>query len=94
LDYATAELSKVPGLTIIGTSPTKAGVISFVLAGQRTEELGSALDREGFAARSGHHYAQPILRRYGLEATVRASLAPYNVYEDIDVLAAVLQTLN
>jgi cysteine desulfurase/selenocysteine lyase len=94
LDYATAELSKVPGLTIIGTSPAKAGVISFVLAGQRTEELGSALDREGIAVRSGHHCAQPILRRYGLEATVRASLAPYNVREDIDVLVAALKTLS
>jgi len=94
LGYATAELSKVPGLTIIGTSPAKAGVISFVLAGQRTEELGSALDREGIAVRSGHHCAQPILRCYGLEATVRASLAPYNVREDIDVLAAALKTLS
>ena len=94
LEYATAELSKVPGLTIIGTSPAKAGVISFVLAGQRTEELGSALDREGIAVRSGHHCAQPILRRYGLEATVRASLAPYNVREDIDVLVAALKALS
>ena len=94
LDYATAELSKVPGLTIIGTSPAKAGVISFVLAEQRTEELGSALDREGIAVRSGHHCAQPILRRYGLEATVRASLAPYNVREDIDVLVAALKALS
>ena len=94
LDYATAELSQVPGLTIIGTSPAKAGVISFVLAGQRTEELGAALDRAGIAVRSGHHCAQPILRRYGLEATVRASLAPYNVREDIDVLVAALKTLS
>ena len=94
LDYATAELCKVPGLSIIGTSPTKAGVISFVLAGQRTEELGSALDREGIAVRSGHHCAQPILRRYGLEATVRASLAPYNVREDIDALVAALKALS
>ena len=93
LDYATAELSKVPGLTIIGTSPAKAGVISFVLAGRRTEELGAALDREGIAVRSGHHCAQPILRRYGLEATVRASLAPYNVREDIDTLVAALKAL-
>jgi cysteine desulfurase/selenocysteine lyase len=94
LDYATVELSKVPGLTIIGTSPAKAGVISFVLAGKRTEELGAALDREGIAVRSGHHCAQPILRRYGLEATVRASLAPYNVHEDIDTLVAALKTLS
>jgi cysteine desulfurase/selenocysteine lyase len=94
LNYATAELSKVPGLTIIGTSPSKAGVISFVLAGHKTEELGSALDREGIAVRSGHHCAQPILRRFGLEATVRASLAPYNVCEDIDILVAALKRLN
>ena len=94
LSYATAELSKVPGLTIIGTSPAKAGVISFVLAGQRTEELGAVLDREGIAVRSGHHCAQPILRRFGLEATVRASLAPYNVCEDIDVLAEALKKLS
>lgn len=94
LNYATAELSKVPGLTIIGTSPSKAGVISFVLAGHKTEELGSALDREGIAVRSGHHCAQPILRRFGLEATVRASLAPYNVCEDIDTLVAALKRLN
>jgi cysteine desulfurase/selenocysteine lyase len=93
LNYATAELSKIPGLTIIGTSPNKAGVISFVLAGHKTEELGSALDREGIAVRSGHHCAQPILRRFGLEATVRASLAPYNVCEDIDTLVAALKRL-
>jgi cysteine desulfurase/selenocysteine lyase len=93
LNYATAELSKVSGLTIIGTSPSKAGVISFVLAGHKTEELGSALDREGIAVRSGHHCAQPILRRFGLEATVRASLAPYNVCEDIDTLVAALKRL-
>jgi len=94
LNYATAELSKIPGLTIIGTSPSKAGVISFVLAGRKTEELGAALDREGIAVRSGHHCAQPILRRFGLEATVRASLAPYNVCEDIDTLVAALKRLS
>jgi cysteine desulfurase/selenocysteine lyase len=94
LNYATVELSKIPGLTIIGTSPSKAGVISFVLAGHKTEELGSALDREGIAVRSGHHCAQPILRRFGLEATVRASLAPYNVCEDIDTLVAALKRLS
>jgi len=94
LDYATAELTKVPGLTIIGTSPAKAGVISFVLAGQKTEDLGAALDREGIAVRSGHHCAQPILRRFGLEATVRASFAPYNVCEDIDTLVEALKRLS
>jgi cysteine desulfurase/selenocysteine lyase len=93
LDYATAHLSKVPGLTIIGTAPEKAAVVSFILAGQKTEEVGGMLDQEGIAVRSGHHCAQPILRRFGLEATVRASLAPYNTFEDIDALVAALHRL-
>jgi len=86
LVYATERLAHVPGLTMIGTSPNKAGVLSFVLDGQRTEDVGAKLDQDGIAVRSGHHCAQPILRRFGLEATVRASLAFYNVCEDIDAL--------
>jgi cysteine desulfurase/selenocysteine lyase len=93
LGYAEERLLRVPGLRIIGTAPEKAGVISFVLDGVRTEDVGAALDREGIAVRSGHHCAQPILRRFGLESTVRASLAPYNTQEDIDTLAAALQRL-
>jgi cysteine desulfurase/selenocysteine lyase len=90
LVYATAELARVPGLRLIGTAPHKAGVLSFVLDGVRTEDVGGMLDQEGIAVRSGHHCAQPILRRYGLESTVRASLAPYNTCEDIDALVAAL----
>ncbi|MGE0548175.1 MAG: family 2A encapsulin nanocompartment cargo protein cysteine desulfurase [Kofleriaceae bacterium] len=86
LVYATQRLHTVPGLTMIGTSPNKAGVLSFILNGQRTEDVGAALDKDGIAVRSGHHCAQPILRRFGLEATVRASLAFYNIVEDIDAL--------
>jgi cysteine desulfurase/selenocysteine lyase len=93
LVYGTEQLATVPGLTIIGTAPAKAGVLSFVLAGQKTEEVGGLLDQEGIAVRSGHHCAQPILRRFGLEATVRASLAPYNTCEDIDALVAALRRL-
>jgi len=93
LEYATPRLATVPGLTMIGTAPGKAGVLSFVLAGQKTEEVGGMLDQEGIAVRSGHHCAQPILRRFGLEATVRASLAPYNTYEDIDALVAALHRI-
>lgn len=93
LEYGTARLREVPGLTMIGTAPEKAGVLSFVLAGQKTEEVGGLLDREGIAVRSGHHCAQPILRRFGLEATVRASLAPYNTCEDIDALVDALERL-
>ncbi|MEZ0310448.1 MAG: family 2A encapsulin nanocompartment cargo protein cysteine desulfurase [Myxococcota bacterium] len=93
LDYATACLSDVPGLTLYGTAPEKAGVLSFVLEGQETTQIGSMLDKEGIAVRSGHHCAQPILRRFGLEATVRASLAPYNTRDDIDALVAALRRI-
>jgi cysteine desulfurase/selenocysteine lyase len=93
LEYATGRLATVPGLTMIGTAPAKAGVLSFILDGQKTEEVGGMLDQEGIAVRSGHHCAQPILRRFGLEATVRASLAPYNTYADIDALVDALQRL-
>lgn len=93
LVYGTERLATVPGLTMIGTAAHKAGVLSFVLAGQKTEEVGGLLDREGIAVRSGHHCAQPILRRFGLEATVRASLAPYNTREDLDALVDALVRL-
>ena len=93
LEYATERLATVPGLHMIGTAREKAGVLSFILDGKRTEDVGAALDKEGIAVRSGHHCAQPILRRYGLEATVRASLAFYNVPEDIDALVAALRRL-
>jgi cysteine desulfurase/selenocysteine lyase len=93
LVYGTERLATVPGLKMIGTAPAKAGVLSFILAGQKTEEVGGMLDREGIAVRSGHHCAQPILRRFGLEATVRASLAPYNTCEDIDALVDALHRI-
>jgi cysteine desulfurase / selenocysteine lyase len=90
LVYATREMLRVPGLRIIGTAKEKAGVLSFVLEGFRTEEVGAALNREGIAVRSGHHCAQPTLRRFGLETTVRPSLALYNSFEDIDAMVAAL----
>ena len=93
LVYGTECLKTVPGLTLVGTAAEKAGVLSFILAGQKTEEVGGLLDKEGIAVRSGHHCAQPILRRFGLEATVRASLAPYNTKEDIDALVAALERI-
>ncbi|SNT12684.1 cysteine desulfurase / selenocysteine lyase [Granulicella rosea] len=86
LVYATDELSRVPGLRIIGTAKEKAGVLSFTLEGFRTEQVGEHLNRNGIAVRSGHHCAQPILRRFGIETSVRASLALYNTFEDIDRL--------
>ena len=93
LQYATRLLNDVPGLHIIGTAPDKAGVLSFVLDGYRTEQVGAALNSNGIAVRSGHHCAQPILRRFGQESTVRPSLALYNTCADIDALISVLHRL-
>jgi len=93
LTYATAALLKIPGLRIIGTAKEKAGVLSFVMEGFRTEEIGDYLNRKGIAVRGGHHCAQPILRRFGLESTVRATLALYNTCEEIDALVAALWDL-
>lgn len=93
LVYATQELLKIPGLCIIGTAREKAGVLSFVLEGYKTEDVGAALNREGIAVRSGHHCAQPTLRRFGQETTVRPSLALYNNYDDIDAMIAALRRL-
>lgn len=93
LVYATGALLQIPGLRIIGTAKEKAGVLSFVMDGFRTEEIGSYLNRNDIAVRSGHHCAQPILRRFGLESTVRASLALYNTFEDIDALVTALWNL-
>jgi cysteine desulfurase/selenocysteine lyase len=94
LDYATSALRRIPGLRIIGTAPDKASVISFVMDGATTEEIGKALNREGIAVRTGHHCAMPILRRFGLESTVRPSLAIYNSVDDVDALAFALRRLN
>ena len=93
LDYATHHLKEIPGLRIIGTAAQKASVISFVLPGYQTEEVGAALNREGIAVRSGHHCAQPILRRFGVESTVRPSLAFYNTHAEIDALVAAIRKL-
>jgi len=93
LTYATAELLKIPGLRIIGTAKEKAGVLSFVMDGLRTEEIGDYLNRKGIAVRGGHHCAQPILRRFGQESTVRATLALYNTCEEVDALVAALWDL-
>jgi cysteine desulfurase/selenocysteine lyase len=93
LVYAMKELRSVPGLRLIGTAPDKTSVLSFVLEGYQTTEVGEALNKEGIAVRTGHHCAQPILRRFGLEATVRPSLAFYNTHEEIDRLVSVVRQL-
>ena len=93
LEYATAGLTTIPGLRLIGTAADKAAVLSFVLEGFDVEVIGQALNREGIAVRAGHHCAQPILRRFGLEATVRPSLAFYNTKAEVDALVAALERL-
>jgi cysteine desulfurase/selenocysteine lyase len=93
LVYATRLLNEIPGLRIIGTAADKAGVLSFVIDGHQTEAIGSALNQEGIAVRSGHHCAQPILRRFGLESSVRPSLAFYNTCADIDALISALRRI-
>jgi len=94
LMYATRLLKNISGLRLIGTAAEKAGVLSFVLDGYKTEEVGAAISQHGIAVRSGHHCAQPILRRFGVEATVRPSIALYNTCADIDALINVLQRLS
>ena len=93
LEYATGRLREIAGVRLIGTAADKASVLSFVVDGTTTEEVGKALNEEGIAVRAGHHCAQPILRRFGLESTVRASLAFYNTCEEVDRMASVVRAL-
>jgi cysteine desulfurase/selenocysteine lyase len=86
LRYGTEALSKVPGLRLIGTASEKAGVLSFILDGIHPHDIGTILDREGIAIRAGHHCAMPVMQRFNVPATARASLALYNTHEDIDAL--------
>jgi cysteine desulfurase / selenocysteine lyase len=86
LTYATEQLSKIPGLRIIGTAKEKAAVLSFVLEGIHPHDAGTILDQEGIAVRTGHHCAQPVMHRFGIPATTRASLAFYNTKEEVDAL--------
>jgi cysteine desulfurase/selenocysteine lyase len=92
--YATEKLlADVPGVTLIGTAPEKAGVISLILKGVPSEEVGARLNQYGIAVRSGHHCAQPILRRFGQETTVRPSFAFYNTFGEIDLLVSALREI-
>ena len=89
-EYGTERLKGIPGLRLIGTARNKVGVLSFVLNNLPNEEVGKLLDREGIAVRTGHHCSQPSLRRFGVEGTIRPSLAFYNTKEEIDRLAEVI----
>jgi cysteine desulfurase / selenocysteine lyase len=93
LEQTVAGLRAIPGLRLVGAPRERAGVVSFVLHGVRTEDVGKALDREGIALRAGHHCAQPILRRFGLESSVRPSFALYNTAEDVEALLAAVRRI-
>lgn len=93
LDYAMSAMRRVRGLRLIGTPAEKAGVLAFVIQGIPNEQIGKALDQQGIAVRFGHHCAQPIHRRFGLESTVRASLGMYNTKDEIDLMLQVLHSL-
>jgi cysteine desulfurase / selenocysteine lyase len=87
LCHATGALGAIPGVRIVGTSRQKAGVVSFVVEGVHAHDVATILDREGIAVRAGHHCAQPVMERFGLAATARASFAMYNTIEEVDALA-------
>ena len=91
LEYGTRALESISGLRLIGVAREKAGVLSFVIDGVHPHDAGTILDREGVAVRAGHHCAQPVMDRFGVSATTRASLAFYNTREDIDALVAGIQ---
>lgn len=90
LAYGTEALSSVPGVRLIGTAPHKIGVLSFVMEGAHPHDIGTIVDAEGVAIRTGHHCAQPVMERLGIPATARASLGLYNTREDLDALVRAL----
>jgi cysteine desulfurase/selenocysteine lyase len=86
LNYATSVVSAIPGVNIVGTAKDKTGVLSFTIDGIHPHDIGTVLDTEGIAIRTGHHCAQPVMQRFGIPATARASFALYNTRADVDVL--------
>jgi cysteine desulfurase/selenocysteine lyase len=94
LVYATDAISTIPGLRIIGTAKEKASILSFVLDGAHAHDIGTILDQEGIAIRTGHHCAQPVLRRFDVPATARASLAFYNTRDEIDALVRAIHKVS
>ena len=94
LVYAIDQLKSISGLRLIGTAAEKTSVLSFVLEGHSNQDIGAALNQAGIAVRVGHHCAQPILRRFGLESTVRPSLAFYNTHEEVDRLVSTVRQIN
>jgi len=91
LAYGTNALSEVKGLQLIGTSPNKASILSFVMDGAHPHDIGTIVDADGIAIRTGHHCTQPVMERFGVPATARASIAMYNTHEEIDALVKALE---
>jgi cysteine desulfurase/selenocysteine lyase len=91
LDYATAELTQIEGLRVVGTAKHKASLVSFVVKGVHPHDLGTILDEEGVAIRTGHHCAMPVMEFFKIPATARASFAFYNTFEEIDRLSAAVR---
>ena len=91
LAYGTNALSEVKGLRLIGTSPNKASILSFVMDGAHPHDIGTIVDADGIAIRTGHHCTQPVMDRFGVPATARASIAMYNTHEEIDALVKALE---
>jgi cysteine desulfurase/selenocysteine lyase len=93
LQYATERVSRIEGIRLIGTAKEKASVLGFVLEGVHPHDIGTVLDDAGVAIRAGHHCAQPVMERFGIPATARASFAFYNTRAEVDILADSLMTV-
>ena len=93
LTYATEAVAAIPGIRLIGTAREKAGVLSFLLGSIHPHDIGTILDQEGIAIRAGHHCAQPIMQRFGIAATARASFGLYNTKEEVDALVNGIQNV-
>jgi cysteine desulfurase / selenocysteine lyase len=94
LEYATDAISEIPGVRLVGTAKQKAGVISFVMEGVHPHDIGTILDQEGIAIRTGHHCAQPVMERFGVDATARASFGLYNKKQEIEALVRGIQKVH
>ena len=93
LAYATEKLSATNGVTLIGTAAKKTSILSFVLDDIHPHDIGSILDQHGVAIRAGHHCTQPVMQRFGVPATSRASLSMYNTREEVDTLVMAVKTV-
>ncbi len=90
MSYATEKVAEIPGIRIIGTAAEKSGIVSFLMDGVHSHDIGTVLDSQGVAIRAGHHCTMPLMKRFGVAATSRASFALYNTKEEADTLVAAI----